>query len=107
MKKTIFLLFLILLVFPGLSNGQKDQAEKTIEIQGTIGDYAQEDRTYEVGGEIYQFDEDILIQAQDGTPLTFAVLKGGVEIKITGVKTGDPKAKTKEKIKYIRIIVLK
>jgi len=48
----------------------------------------------------------MVIQAQDGTVLSFAYLKGGVEVKIIGEKTFDPKAKTREKIKYIRIIVL-
>jgi hypothetical protein len=49
----------------------------------------------------------MVIQAQDGTVLSFADLKGGVEIKIIGEKTFDPKAKNKEKIKYVTIIVLK
>ena len=104
MKKYILLLFLTLLLIPGLTTGEP---EKTIEIQGVIGDFAREDRIFEVDGEIYKFDEDIVIQAQDETVLTFADLNGGVEIKIIGEKTFDPKAKTKEKIKYIRIIVLK
>ena len=104
MKKNIFILFLTLLLIPNFTEGEPN---KTIEIQGSIGDYAQEDRIYEVGGKIYKFDEDTVIQTQDGTVLTFADLKGGTEIKIIGEKTFDPKAKTKEKIKYIRIIVLK
>ena len=108
MKKNIFLLsltlFLTLLLIPGLTSGEP---KKTIEIQGVIGDYAQEDHIYEVGGEIYQFEEDIVIQAQDGTVLTFANLKGGTEIKIMGEKTDDPKGKGKEKIKYTKIVVLK
>ena len=108
MKKNIFLLFLTLiltlLLIPGLTTGEP---KKTIEIQGVIGDYAQEDRIYEVGGKIYKFEEDIIIEAQDGAILTFADLKGGTEIKIMGEKTGDPKGKGKEKIKYTRIIVLK
>ena len=108
MKKNIFLLcitlILPLLLIPGLTSGEP---KKTIEIQGVIGDYAQEDHIYEVGGKIYKFEEDIVIEAQDGTVLTFADLKGGTEIKIMGEKTSDPKGKDKEKIKYIRIVVLK
>ncbi|UCG20898.1 MAG: hypothetical protein JSU80_14515 [Deltaproteobacteria bacterium] len=104
MKKNIFILFLTLLLIPSFATGEPN---KTIEIQGVIGDYAQEDRIYEVGGKIYKFDEDIVIQAQDGTLLTFADLKGGIEIKIIGEKTADPKGKAKEKIKYTTIIVLK
>jgi hypothetical protein len=108
MKKNIFLLltilFLILLLIPNFTAGE---AKKTIEIQGVIGDYAQEDRIFEVNGKIYNFDEDVVIQAPDGAVLTFADLKGGTEIKIIGEKTTDPKGKSKEKIKYIRIIVLK
>jgi hypothetical protein len=104
MKKNIFFLFLTLLLIPNFTRGEP---KNTIEIQGIIGDYAQEERIFEVSGKIYQFDKDIVIQAQDGTVLTFADLKGGTEIKIIGEKTADPKAKTKEKIKYITIIVLK
>ena len=104
MKKYILLLFLTLLLIPAFA---KAEADKTVEIQGTIGDSAPQSRTYEVDRKIYQFDEDITIQNESGEILGFAALKGGTEIKIIGEKTFDPKAKTKEKIKYIRIIVLK
>ena len=104
MKKNIFILFLTLLLIPNFTMGEP---KKIIEIQGVIGDYAQEDHIYEVGGKIYKFEQDMVIQAQDGTVLSFADLKGGVEIKIIGEKTFDPKAKNKEKIKYVTIIVLK
>ena len=108
MKKNIFLLFLTLfltlVLIPGLTSGEP---KKTVEIQGVIGDYAREDHIYEVGGKIYKFEEDIVIEARDGTVLTFADLKGGAEIKILGEKTTDPKGKGKEKIKYTKIIVLK
>lgn len=104
MKKYILLLFLTLLLIPNFTTAEP---QKTIEIQGIIGDFAPDGRIYEVSGKLYKFDEDIMIQTQDGTLLTFAELKGGTEIKIIGEKTFDPKAKTKEKIKYIRIIVLK
>jgi len=104
MKKYILLLFLTLLLIPNFTTAEP---AKTIEIQGIIGDFAPDGRIYEVSGKLYKFDEDIIIQTQDGTPLTFAELKGGTAIKIIGEKTFDPKAKTKEKIKYIRIIVLK
>ena len=103
MKKYLLLIFLTLLLIPGFTTAEP---EKTIEIQGVIGDYAQEDRIFEVDGKIYKFDEDIMIQAPDETVLTFAALKGGVEIKIIGEKTFDPKNKTKEKIKFTKIIVL-
>ena len=104
MKKYIQLLCLTLLFIPAFTAAEPN---KTIEIQGIIGDFAPDGRIYEVSGKLYKFDEDIMIQAQDGTVLTFAELKGGTKIKIIGEKTFDPKAKTKEKIKYLRIIVLK
>jgi hypothetical protein len=104
MKKNLFILFLALLLIPNFTTGEPN---KTIEIQGIIGDSAPQSRTYEVDRAIYQFDEDITIQNQSGEILGFDALKGGTEIKIIGEKTFDPKAKTKEKIKYIRIIVLK
>jgi hypothetical protein len=108
MKKNIFLLLpillLVLLLIPTFTAGE---SKKTIEIQGIIGDYAQEDRIFEVSGKIYHFDQDVVIQARDGTVLTFADLKGGNEIKIIGKKIADPKAKNKERIKYTTIIVLK
>jgi len=49
MKKYIFFLVIILLLIPNFTTGEP---EKTIEIQGVIGDYAQEDRMFEVGGKI-------------------------------------------------------
>jgi len=104
MKKYILLLSLIFLL---ISNVAKGEPNKTIEIQGVIGDYAQEDRIFEVGGQIYQFDQDTVVEGLDGTLLTFAHLKGGTEVKIIGEKTFDPKAKFKEKIKYVKVIVLK
>ena len=104
MKSNIFLLFLTLLLIPNFTTAEP---QKTVEIQGIIGDSAPQSRTYEVDRKIYQFDEDITIQNQSGEILSFAALKGGTEIKIIGEKTFDPKAKTKEKIKYIRIIVLR
>lgn len=104
MKTNIVLLFLTLLLIPKLSAGE---LTKTIETQGIIGDSAPQSRTYEVGRKIYHFNEDITIQDESGEILGFDALKGGIEIKIIGEKTFDPKAKTKDKIKYIRIIVLK
>jgi hypothetical protein len=104
MKINLFVLFLTLLLLPNISTGEP---QKIIEIQGIIGDSAPQSRTYEVGREIYQFDQDITIQNESGEILGFDALKGGTEIKIIGEKTFDPKAKTKEKIKYLRIIVLK
>jgi hypothetical protein len=102
MKKYILLFFLTVLLIPNLAHADRPE---TIEIQGVIGDFAPDGRIYEVSGKLYGFDEDILIQAQDGTPLTFADLKGGVKIKIIGEKVPGPDGK--EKIKYISIIVMK
>ncbi|MEJ2364346.1 MAG: hypothetical protein P8075_09355 [Deltaproteobacteria bacterium] len=104
MKTNLFLLCLTLVFIPAFAGAKPN---KTIEIQGIIGDFAPDGRIYEVSGKLYTFDQDIMIQSQDGTVLTFAELKGGTEIKIIGEKIFDPKAKTKEKIKYLRIIVLK
>lgn len=104
MKKNIFLLFLTLLLIPALTTAEPN---KTIEIQGIIGDSAPQSRAYEVDGRIYQFDEDITIQNESGEILGFDALKGGTEIKIIAEKTSHPKEKTGEEIKYLRIIVLK
>ena len=104
MKKNIIILFLTLLFIPAFATAEP---AKTIEIQGIIGDSAPRSRTYEVDRKIYQFDEDITIQNESGEILGFEALKGGTAIKIIGEKIFDPKAKTKEKIKYLRIIVLK
>ena len=104
MKKYIQLLSLSLVFIPAFIGAEPN---KTIEIQGIIGDFAPDGRIYEVSGKLYKFDQDLVIQRQDGTVLTFADLKGGTEIKIIGEKIFDPKNKTREKIKYLRIIVLK
>jgi ribosome biogenesis SPOUT family RNA methylase Rps3 len=103
-KKNIVIFFLTLLLIPAFTVAEPD---KTIEIQGIIGDSAPRSRTYEVDRKIYQFDEDIIIQNEAGEILGFDALRGGTEIKIIGEKIADPKAKGKEEIKYIRIIVLK
>ena len=102
MKKYILLLFFTLLLIPSFA--QAESAE-TIEIKGVIGDSAPQSRTYEVDGKIYEFDEDITIQTPSGDALTFADLKGGMKIKIIAEKVSSPDGK--EKIKYIRIIVMK
>jgi hypothetical protein len=102
MKKTIFLLFLTLLLIPNPAHANRTE---TIEIQGVIGDSAPQSRTYEVDGKIYKFDEDITIQTPSGDALTFADLKGGMKIKIMAVKVPGPDGK--EKISYISIIVMK
>ena len=104
MKKYVLIILLVSFLAPNLASAEP---EKTVEIKGVIGDCAPEARMYEVNGKLYSFDEDILIQAQDETPMAFADLHGGMSIRIIGVKTGDPKAETKEEIKYIKIIVLK
>ena len=104
MKKYILILFLTLLLIPNFATGEPN---KTIEIQGIIGDSAPQSRTYEVDRKIYQFDEDITIQNESGEFVGFDALKGGTEVKIIGEKTFDPKDKNKEKIKYVTIIVLK
>ena len=101
MKKYILLSLLTILLIPNLATA--DQV-KTIEIKGVIGDYSPEARMYEVNGKMYEFEEDITIQSQAGEILTFADLKGGMPIKIVGVKEFRPDGK--EKIKYISIIVM-
>lgn len=103
MKNYILPLFLTFLLIPSLSSGQ---VEKTIEIQGVIGDSAPQSRTYEVEGKIYELDQDIAIQTEAGEALSFANLKGGVEIKIIAERTTEPKPKDRKKIRYIKIIVL-
>ena len=102
MKKYIPLLFLTLLLLPNLAHADRPE---TIEIKGVIGDSAPQSRTYEVDGKIYEFNEDIIIQTPSGDVLTFADLKGGMKIKIIGEKVPGPDGK--EKIRYIRIIVMK
>ena len=102
MKKTIFLLFLTLLLIPNPAHANRTE---TIEIQGVIGDSAPQSRTYAVDGKIYKFDEDIPIQTPSGDALTFADLKGGMKIKIIAAKVPGPDGK--EKISYISIIVMK
>ena len=101
MKKYVLIILLISLLIPNLAIA--DQV-KTIEIKGVIGDYAPGARMYEVNGKMYEFEEDITIQSQAGEILTFADLKGGMSIKIVGVKEFGPDGK--EKIKYISIIVM-
>lgn len=101
MKKYILLFLLTILLIPNLAAADR---VKTVEIKGVIGDFARQGRIYEVSGKLYRFDEDILIQDQDGTPLTFADLHGGMSIRIIGEKTTAPKAKTE--MKYIKIIVM-
>ena len=104
MKKNIFFLFLALLLVPAFTAAEP---AKTIEIQGVIGDFAPQSHTYEVGRKIYHFDEDITIQNESGEILGFDALRGGTKVKVMGEKTGDPKGKGKEKIKYTKIVVLK
>ena len=100
MKKYVLIILLISLLIPNLATA--DQV-KTIEIKGVIGDYAPGARMYEVNGKMYEFEEDITIQSQAGEILTFADLKGGMSIKIVGVKEFGPDGK--EKIKYISTLV--
>jgi hypothetical protein len=102
MKKYILLVFLILPLIHGFAQAE---STKTFEIKGVIGDSAPQSRIYEVDGRIYEFDKDIPIQTPSGDTLTFADLKGGVKIKIIGEKVSGPDGK--EKINYIRIVVIK
>ena len=104
MKKYVLIVLLAFLLIPSFA---QTESTETFEIQGFIGDYAPQSRTYEVDGTIYEFDEDITIQTPSGDALTFADLKGGIEIKIIGENTTGPKDKAKAEIKYIKIIVLK
>jgi hypothetical protein len=102
MNKYILLFFLTFLLIPSFARAESTE---TIEIKGVIGDSAPQSRTYEVDGKIYEFDEDIPIQTPSGDALTFADLKGGMKIKIIAEKIPGPDGK--EKINYIRIIVMK
>jgi hypothetical protein len=102
MKKYVLIILLAFLLIPSFAQAENTE---TIEIKGVIGDFAPQSRTYEVDGKIYEFDEDITIQTPSGDALTFADLKGGMKIKIIGEKVPGPDGK--EKVNYIRIIVMK
>jgi hypothetical protein len=102
MKKYVLIILLAFLLIPSFARAESTQ---TIEIKGVIGDSAPQSRTYEVDGKIYEFDEDITIQTPSGDALTFADLKGGMKIKIIAEKVPGPDGK--EKVNYIRIIVMK
>jgi hypothetical protein len=102
MKKYIPLLFLPFLLIPSFARAESTE---TIEIKGVIGDFAPQSRIYEVGGTIYEFDDDITIQTPSGAALTFADLKGGMRITIIAEKVPGPDGK--EEVKYIRIVVMK
>ena len=102
MKKYIPLLFLTVLLIPGIAQAESTE---TFEIKGVIGDSAPQSRIYEVDGKIYEFDEDVTIQTPAGEGLTFADLKGGTRIKIICEKVPGPDGK--EKVNYLRIIVMK
>ena len=101
MKKYIPLLFLTLLLIPSFA---QTESTDTFEIQGVIGDYAPQSRTYEVDGTIYEFAEDIPIQTPSGDALTFADLKGGIIIRIIAEKVSGPDGT--ERVTYIHIIVM-
>ena len=83
MKKYVLVILLAFLLIPSFAQAESPE---TIEIKGVIGDSAPQARTYEVDGKIYEFDEDIPIQTPSGDALTFADLKGGIEIKIIVLK---------------------
>jgi hypothetical protein len=102
MRKYVLIILLAFLLIPSFAQAENIE---TIEIKGVIGDSAPQSRTYEVDGKIYEFDEDIPIQTPSGDALTFADLKGGMKIKIIAEKIPGPDGK--EKVNYIRIIVMK
>jgi hypothetical protein len=102
MKKYVLIVLLAFLLIPSFAQAESTE---TIEIKGFIGDSAPQSRTYEVNGKIYEFDEDITIQTPSGDALTFTDLKGGMRIKIIAEKVPGPDGK--EKVNYIRIIVMK
>ena len=102
MKKYVLIVLLAFLLIPGLAPADRPE---TIEIKGVIGDSAPQSRTYEIDGKIYEFDKDITIETPSGDALSFADLKGGMRIKIIAEKISGPDGK--EKINYIRIIVMK
>jgi hypothetical protein len=101
MKKYVLIILLAFLLIPSFA---QTESTETFEIQGVIGDYAPQSRTYEVDGKIYEFDEDITIQTPSGDALTFADLKGGMRIKIIAEKVSGPDGK--DKVNYTRIIVM-
>ena len=103
MKRFIVIFLSLLLLFPVIA--MAEEGTETFEIKGVIGDFATGARVYEISGEIYEFDEDITIQTQDGEALTFADLRGGMAIKIIGEKSYGPDGK--EEVKYVKIIVTK
>ena len=74
-------------------------------IEGRIGDYAMESRTYVVGKAVYTFPVDVVIQDNNGRLLSFKDLTGGKLIKIYAEKTINPD--NEEMIEFIKIIVLK
>ena len=102
MKKYVLIIVLAVLLIPSFAQAESTE---TIEIKGVIGDSAPQSRTYEVDGKIYEYDKDITIQTPSGDALTFADLKGGMKIKIIAEKVPGPDGK--EKVNYIRIIVMK
>ena len=101
MKKRILPYLLTILLFPNFTTADRI---KTFEIKGVIGDYAPDARVYEVNGKIYEFGQDVPIQTQAGTPLTFDDLKGGTSIKIVAEEKPGPDGTIR--IEYIRIIVM-
>ena len=101
MKKYVLIVLLAFLLIPSFA---QTESTETFEIQGFIGDYAPQSRTYEVDGTIYEFAEDIPIQTPSGDALTFADLKGGIIIRIIAEKVSGPDGT--ERVTYIRIIVM-
>ncbi|MGD8686204.1 MAG: hypothetical protein PVH33_16625 [Syntrophobacterales bacterium] len=104
MKKYVLIVLFTLLLIPGFAQAEQAENTETFEIKGVIGDCAPQSRIFEVDGTIYEFDEDIPIQTTSGDPLTFAVLKGGIRIKIIAEKVLGQDGK--KEIKYVGIVVM-
>lgn len=102
MKRQILSLIFLLLLLPIATTAEN---RIPIKIEGRIGDFAKKSKTYEINGEIYQFQANIIIENQYGRRLTFDDLEGGLFIKIIGekiIETGQ-----REKIEFNKIIVMK
>jgi len=101
MKKQILCFIFLLLLLPIATIAE---TRIPIKIEGRIGDFAEKSRIYEINGEIYQFQQNIIIENQYGRRLTLNDLKGGLFIKIIGEKIIE--RDQKEKIEFNKIIIM-
>ncbi len=102
MKKYVLVLIFLSILIPCAAVAED---KVPIVIEGVIGDFAERSRVYEVDGEYYQFQKDVIIETSDGKRLSFSHLRGGLHIQILGEKiTGDD---LRERTQYNKIIVIK